>query len=114
MYAALSQLVSAFFLVLGPVGVPVSTLIGSGLDATATSRKAAFRMISVLSKVQSFRSDLRNECIMAIQKLVGVCKGENIVSGVSGALASRQKSLVKELLDSLLQANNAIGGGAQV
>jgi hypothetical protein len=112
--ASLSQLISSFFLVLGPVGVPVSSIIGPGHDATKISRKAAFRMLKTMLRVQSFRTDVRNECCVAVQKLMGLCKGENIMGGLSGALASRQKKLIKELMEALTRANNAMGGIVQV
>jgi hypothetical protein len=107
---SLSHLVSSFFLVLGPVGVPVSSIIRPGHDTTKISRKAAFRMLKTMLLVQSFRPEVRAECSVAVQKLIGLCKGENLLSGLSGALASRQKKLIKELTDSLLRANNAMGG----
>lgn len=107
--ASLSQLISSFFLVLGPVGVPVSSIIGPGHDATMISRKAAFRMLKTMLRVQSFRPEVRKECCAAVQKLIGLCKGENIVAGLPGALASRQKKLIKELMDALTRASNALG-----
>ena len=43
MYSALAQLISSFFLVLGPVGVPVNVLVGEGaLDITQTAREGVF------------------------------------------------------------------------
>jgi hypothetical protein len=45
---------------------------------------------------------------------MGLCKGENIMGGLSGALASRQKKLIKELMEALTRANNAMGGIVQV
>jgi hypothetical protein len=111
--AALSQLVSSFFLVLGPVGVPVAAILGSGHDATMMSRNAAFRILYAMRRVQTYRSEVRNECVVAVQKLVGLCKGENILAGLPGAVASRQKKLLKELLEALSRANNAMGN-AQV
>ena len=50
-HAAFSILISSFFLVLGPVGVPVSTLVGegNGTDSTHVARKAAFRLVQAMS-----------------------------------------------------------------
>lgn len=112
-FAALSQLIACFFLVIGPVGVPVNALVGDGhgLDATHISRKAAFRMLKALQRVNSYRSQLRSECVMALQKLAGLCKGENIVGGVPGAVANRQKALLKELLEAVTHASSAMGSG---
>lgn len=112
-FASLSQLISSFFLVMGPVGVPVNTLIGdgSGLDATHLSRKAAFRMLTALLKVQSYREGVRSECVMALQKFQNLCKGESIVNSISGSLTGRQKNLVKELKEAISRAANAMGVG---
>lgn len=111
-YAALAQLIGSFFLVIGPTGVPVSALVsGSGLDATKTARRAMFRMLRCLAKVRGYRTGLRNECLMALQKLAGLVTGENIVSGVPGAVATRQKNLLKEMFDAIVKANNAMGSG---
>jgi hypothetical protein len=77
------------------------------------SRNAAFRILSAMRRVQTYRSEVRSECIAAVQKLVGLCKGENILAGLPGAVANRQKKLLKELIDALSRANNAMGN-AQV
>ena len=114
-YAALAQLIASFFLVIGPVGVPVNALVsGSGLDATQTARRATFRMLKCLAKVDGYRTGLRNECLMALQKLAGLAKGESIISGLSNSVASRQKNLLKEILDAIFKANNAMGSGMQI
>ena len=94
-YAALAQLVDSFFLVIGPVGVPVDALIvdDSGLDVTQISRKAAFRMLKALMRVRGRRTGVRRECGIALQKLAGFCKSESAVTGVAGAVAGRRKTL---------------------
>ena len=98
-YSALSQLIDAFFLVLGPVGVPVNALLVDdfGLDVTQISRKAAFRILRSLLKVRGRRSRLRKECAMALHKIASLCKGESAVAGVAGAVAGRRKNLLKEI-----------------
>lgn len=111
-YAALSQLVSSFFLVVGPVGVPVNVLLGEGpdQDVTLTSRRATFRMLRSLVNVRGrLRTRLRNECGMALHKLAGLCKGENIVSGVAGAVVSRRKNLLRDVFEAVTKAANAMG-----
>lgn len=110
-YSALSQLINSFFLVVGPIGVPVNALIGdgSGLDVTQMSRKAAFRILKSLLKVRGRRARMRNECGMALQKLASLCKGESAVSGVAGAVAGRRKALLKEIFDAVTKACSAIG-----
>lgn len=109
-FSALSQLLSSFFLIVGPVGVPVTTLVGNGegLDATHVSRKAAFRILKAISKVPSYRVQIRSECVMALQKLGGLCKGESSTGG------SRQKNLMKELLDAITRTLGTLGSGIQI
>ena len=110
-YTSLSQLVNCFFLVVGPVGVPVNALFGdgSGLDVTQTSRQAAFRMLKILLKVRGRRTRLRNECGIALQKLASLCKSESAISGVAGAVAGRRKALLKEIFDAITKAVNSMG-----
>jgi hypothetical protein len=110
-YAALAQLVSSFFLVLGPVGVPVNVLVGedSGVDVTQTSRMATFRMLRSLVNVRGrLRPALRNECALALNKLAGLCKGENLLTGVAGAVLSRRKNLLRDMYDQITKAANTI------
>jgi hypothetical protein len=110
-YSALSQLVDSFFLVVGPVGVPVIALISgeSGLDITQIARQAAFRILKSLLKVRGRRAGLRRECGMALQKLASQCKGEIAFSGLAGAVAGRRKALLKEIFDAAMKAANAMG-----
>lgn len=112
-YTALSQIITSFFLIIGPTGVPVSSLVGegTGVDATKASRKAAFRMLKCLLKVRGYRPGVRNECSLVLQKLAGLCKGEGVLSGASGAFANRQKAFLKEFLDSISKVANAMGVG---
>jgi len=114
-YAALSHLIAAFFLIIGPVGVPVNALVGEGnLDATQVSRKAAFRMLKALQKVRGYRVRLRNECVLSLQKFAGMCKGEGIVGNIQSAVTNRQKTLLKELIDMVMKALDAMGGSTLV
>lgn len=110
-YVSLSQLVDAFFLIAGPVGVPVNALLvdDSGLDVTQISRNAAFRILKSLLKVRGRRTNLRKECGMALHKVAGLCKSESAVIGVAGAVAGRRKSLLKEIFDAVTKAANAMG-----
>jgi hypothetical protein len=95
--ASLNQVLSAFSLILGPVGVPVNALIEdeSGLDRTQTCRKATFRILSALQNVRFSQTGLRNECTIALSKLGAMCKAES--TGVTGVYASRRKALLKEI-----------------
>lgn len=114
-YTSLSQLVVSFFLVIGPVGVPVNVLCdGSGLDVTQSSRRTTFRMLRCLLNVRGRqRSRLRNECGMALHKLAGLCKGESILGesklGVAGAVVSRRKNLLREMFEAISKAANTMG-----
>ena len=82
----------------------------SGLDVTQISRKAAFRILRSLLRVRGRRTRLRKECVMALQKLANLCKGESAVAGVAGSVAGRRKSLLKEIFDAAVKAANAMGG----
>jgi hypothetical protein len=111
-YSALAVLVDSFFLVLGPVGVPVNALMSSdnsGLDVTQIARNAAFRILKSLLLVRGRRSWVRKECGMALQKLAVLCKGESVSTGVAGAVAGRRKALLKEIFDGVTRAANAMG-----
>lgn len=108
-YAALTRLVSSFFLVLGPVGVPVSALgEEDGTDVTQVCRTATFRMLSAMLNVHGSRDGLRNECSMALQKLSGLCKGESILSG-AGSDVSLRKKLLKDIYEAVTKAANSMG-----
>lgn len=108
----LHQLVSSFYLVLGPVGVPVNALIEeNGMDLTQVCRKATFRILSALQNVRGSRIGLKNECSMALQKLASLCKSESGMAGVGGVVANRRKALLKEIWDALVKALNAMGSG---
>ena len=109
--ASLSQLIANFFIVIGPVGIPVQTFVGEnqGSDATYICRTAAIRMLKSMSYVRGHRHGLRNECVMALQKLARLCKGEEIVGGLPASLAHRQKSFIREMLDGISKALTAMG-----
>eukprot|EP00977_Amphora_coffeiformis_P024775 scaffold17151_cov160-Amphora_coffeaeformis.AAC.3 len=103
--AAISVLIANFFIVIGPVGVPVSTFVGED----KLCRRAALRMLKSISQVRGQRQGLRNECVMALQKLARLCKGEEIVGGLPAAVANRQKSFLREMLDGINKAFFALG-----
>ncbi|KAI2502942.1 hypothetical protein MHU86_11529 [Fragilaria crotonensis] len=110
--ACLHQLITSFYLVLGPVGVPVNALIEeSGMDLTQVCRKATFRILNALQKVRASRTGLKSECSLALQKLASLCKGETGMTGVAGAVANRRKALLKEIWDALVKALNGMGSG---
>jgi hypothetical protein len=108
-YAALTRLVSSFFLVLGPVGVPVNALgEEDGTDVTQVCRMATFRMLSAMQSVRGSREGLRNECSMALQKLAGLCKGESILNG-AGPDVSLRKKLLRDIYEAVAKAANSMG-----
>jgi hypothetical protein len=100
----LSQLVDSFYLILGPVGVPVSALLNddSGTDITQISRKACFRILKSLIRVRGRRKQF-SPCGTALQKLANLCKGESAATGVQGAVATRRKQLLKEIFDATIK-----------
>lgn len=99
-FAAMSVLVSSFFLVLGPVGVPVDAVCEEGgKDLTSSCRNATFRMIEAMQHISCHRSALKNEARMALGKIAGLCMSEGAMSGVAGAAATKRKALLKELWD---------------
>ena len=103
--AAISVLIANFFIVIGPVGVPVSTFVGED----KICRRAALRMLKSISHVRGQGQGLRNECVMALQKLARLCKGEEIVGGLPAAVANRQKGFLREMLDGINKALFALG-----
>lgn len=111
--AAITQLIANFFIVIGPVGVPVQAYVGEekGTDSTQICRRAALRMIKSMCHVRSHRQALRNECVMALHKLARLCKGEEIVGGLPSAAANRQKAFVREMLDCINKAMISMGSG---
>lgn len=117
-FAALTLLVSSFFLVVGPVGVPVNALLGddNSLDVMQASRKATLRMLRSLPHVRGRqRTLLRDECGMALQKLAGLCKGDSIVGGFfPGGATGGRKAIVKEVYDAVTKAANAMGSNVPI
>ena len=101
--ACLLQLQSSFFLILGPIGVPVNALIADGdeLDATQVSRKSAFRLLNALQMIKPFQSCLKKDALVNLQIFTNMCKSESAASGLPTAIATRQKSLLRRLLDSV-------------
>jgi hypothetical protein len=106
----LSQLLSSFFLILGPIGVPVNALITDGdeLDATQVSRKAAFRLLKALQMIQPFQTHFKNDVLRMLQNFAIMCKSEAIASGLPTAIATRQKNLLKKLLDCVGKVNDSM------
>ena len=108
-YAALSVLVSSFYFVVGPVGVPVNVVCNDeGQDITLLCRVSMFRMITALQMISSKRLQIRNEAIIALQKLMSLCKSD--VSGLVGAAATKRKVLLKEIYDASMKSMNCLGG----
>ena len=110
-FSALSHFIASFFLVIGPVGVPVNTLAveGSALDAVKASRRVAFRLVRATDGVQGYRKQLRKECAISLQKLAGLCKSDN--SSLPGPVAARLKVFLKDLLATIQASADAIGSG---
>lgn len=107
-YAALACMIASFFLIIGPVGVPVNTGEGCGVDATKAARIAAFRIINTVKGVRAYRPKLRNEFGLFLQKLSALCKGDNILSGLPNSVASQQKLLLKDMIEAIHGAADAL------
>eukprot|EP00978_Attheya_sp_CCMP212_P002682 scaffold5493_cov52-Attheya_sp.AAC.2 len=121
-YAALSVLVSSFFLVVGAVGVPVSVLSEEGgKDVTLKCRESAFRMLSAIQKIKGGMPSqskigigLNHEAAIALQKLASLCQGDNGMATLAGSAAIRRKAILKEIWDAVLRAVNSMGGAIQM
>ncbi len=113
-YAALSVLVSSFFLVLGPVGVAVNMMCEeSGQDVTQKCRRSTFRMLSALQSVKSDEHGFIKEAKMALAKIATLCKGDNL-TGLSTGVATMRRKILQEIYDSCVRAINSMGGGVQI
>eukprot|EP00585_Thalassiosira_rotula_P019673 CAMPEP_0196195246 /NCGR_PEP_ID=MMETSP0912-20130531/473_1 /TAXON_ID=49265 /ORGANISM="Thalassiosira rotula, Strain GSO102" /LENGTH=371 /DNA_ID=CAMNT_0041467699 /DNA_START=119 /DNA_END=1234 /DNA_ORIENTATION=- len=109
--ASTAVLLDSFTLVIGPIGVPVSILReDNGEDVTNICREKMFRMITVLSTINPKNKYLKNEASITLSKIAALCKSENAVGGVSGVAASKRKILLKEIWDTCVHANTALGG----
>jgi hypothetical protein len=99
--ASLDTLIDGFFLVIGPVGLPVSVFRdeNNGQDITLMCKEATFQMIKTLSTINP-RSSLKKDACLYLTKIAALCKSENAMGGVSGAVAAKRKNLLKEIYDS--------------
>lgn len=114
-YNALSVLVSSFYLVVGPVGVPVNILSDEqGRDITQTYRVVMFRMLGVLGNIGSENKSLRHEAILSLSKIANLCKSDGAIGGLKGIALKKRKTLLTEVWDALVKANESFGGGAQL
>ena len=116
-YNTLSVLVSSFYLVIGPVGVPVNVLCDDqGQDITQTCRVALFRMLAALRNIKSERKGLKHEAILALSKIAGLCKSDVAIGGLNGIALQKRKQLLKEVWDAIVKVNAgvAFGGGVQL
>ena len=72
-------------------------------------KEATFRMIKTLSTINP-RSSLKNYAVMYLTKISELCKSENSVGGVSGAVAAKRKKLLKEIYDRCDSSCRSLGG----
>jgi hypothetical protein len=110
---ALSVLLSSFFLVLGPVGVSVDASRGGegNAEVTPTSRRAAFRLLRATHKTRLYRKTLRAEILPALQKMIGMCKGELIVGTLPSSVTGKQKAFLKDFGDAIAKSIDMLGTG---
>jgi hypothetical protein len=111
LYLALAILTSSFYLILGPVGLPVNVLCeNEGIDSTQEIRHKAFRMLGVLSQSPGKAEGIKREVMMALSKLVTSCKNEGPTSGLSG---KQRKAVISELWESTNRVLKGLGGAQQ-
>jgi len=114
-YNALSVLVSSFYLVVGPVGVPVNVLCDEhGRDITQTCRVVMFRMLGILRNIGSENKSLRHEATLSLSKIANLCKSDGAIGGLKGEALKKRKKLLTEVWDAIVKANEAFGGGVQL
>lgn len=114
-YNALSVLVSSFYLVVGPVGVPVNVLCDEhGRDITQTCRVVMFRMLGILCNIGSENKNLQHEAILSLSKIANLCKSDGAIGGLKGTALKKRKKLLTEVWDAIVKANEAFGGGVQL
>lgn len=112
---ALTTLIEAFQLVIGPRGVPVSVLRGKvdgEENMIEACRRAMFQMIEALTFV-SPESILKGPCISSIGRIASLCKAEMSSVG-SGSAGARRKALLKEIWDACSDVNARLGGEIQL
>lgn len=113
-HAALTHLIACFPLIVGPVGVPVSS-IGDGnvADAAKAAREASFRIIQTIGRMKGFRAELKIECMSLLLKLAAMCKAETPGS-LPSSVAARQKTILTAILDAIQQTAESLGIGMQI
>ena len=109
--ASLDTLIDGFFLINFAVGLPVSVFRdeNNGQDITLMCKEATFQMIKTLSTINP-RSSLKKDACMYLTKIGSMCKSENAMGGVSGAVAAKRKNLLKEIYDSCDSSYKCLGG----
>jgi hypothetical protein len=114
-YNALSVLISSFYIVIGPVGVPVNVLCDDKeQDITQSCREHLFRMLATLQNINSRRKNLKGEAILALSKLASLCKTDAAVGDLSANALQKRKKLLEKVWDSVKKVNEALGGGVQL
>jgi hypothetical protein len=114
-YNALSALVSSFYIVIGPVGVPVNVLCDEKeQDITQSCREQLFRMLAALQDISSNRKNLKGEAILALSKLASLCKSDVTSGDLSANALLKRKRLLDKVWDSIVKVNEAFGGGVNL
>jgi len=111
-YNALSTLVSSFYIVIGPVGVPANLIRDQDeKDVTQVCRKSFFRILSTVKNISDDMLAVKNEARIALSKIAAICKGDMNSSGLSGSAAQRRRAVLKDIWDTLVRVNASLGGG---
>ena len=58
--------------------------------------------------IQPFQTHFKNDVLRMLQNFVIMCKSEAIASGLPTAIATRQKNLLKKLLDCVGKVNDSM------
>ena len=110
---ALSQLLTSFFVILGPVGMSVEVVLGGDakkMHSTKVARKAVFRMLRAIERIRGYRVRLRSESLVTLQKLSAYCRGDG--GALPSGLTSRQKTFLKELMEAVSRSLECLSIGS--
>ena len=114
-YNALSVLVSSFYFVIGPVGVPVNVLCDDQeQDITKKCRDHLFRMLIALKDIDHKQKNMRGEATLALSKLASLCKSDGATRDLRDVALIKRKQLLEKVWGLITTVNEVFGGGIQL
>ena len=114
-YNALSVLVSSFYVVIGPVGVPVNVLCDDQeQDITKKCRDHLFRMLIALKDIDHKQKNMRGEATLALSKLASLCKSDGATRDLRDVALLKRKQLLEKVWGLITTVNEVFGGGIQL